>query len=193
MEVVENKSSITRDESSFEKQKVTSSHEISIWLDSYDDIFSDFDPRSFSERSLSDDFIAEAKKVSREKLLKINELKLLIPESKRNQEQESVIIKNLHANFLRHYEYLHHQSRKVKRKGILFFLIGIPFMAAASYFSFLNSTTFSYNILRIIFEPAGWFFVWTGFDHIFIISNTKEGDINFYSLLAKTKIHFLSY
>jgi hypothetical protein len=175
-----------------EKNTLPDSHEVSIWLDSYDDIFSDFDPRPYSERSLSDDFIAEAKKVSREKLLKINELNLLIPENKRNAEQESIIIKNLHANFTRHYNYLHHQSVKIKRKGILFILIGIPFMAVASYFSYLNSPLLFINVLRITCEPAGWFFVWTGFDHIFLMANTKEGDINFYSLLAKTHIHFRS-
>lgn len=174
------------------KNRLSDSHEVSIWLDNYDDIFSDFDPRPYSERSLSDDFITEAKKVSREKLLKINELNLLIPEAKRNVELETIIIKNLHTNFTRHYDYLHYQSIKIKRKGILFILIGIPFMAAASYFSYLNSPLLFFSILRIICEPAGWFFVWTGFDHIFLMANTKEGDINFYSLLAKTHIHFRS-
>jgi|ERR1017187_3751222 hypothetical protein len=193
METKEKKITKIEDTPADDMQKVAASHEVSIWLDSYDDIFSDFDPRPHSERSLSDDFIKEAKKVSREKFLKINELKLLIPEGKRNLEQESVIIKNLHANFTRHYDYLFHRSGKIRRKGILFILIGIPFMAAASYLSYLNSPTLFYNTLRIILEPAGWFFVWTGFDHIFILPNTKEGDINFYSLLAKTKIHFLSY
>ena len=193
MEVSEKKIAKKEELSSIETQRIIASHEVSIWLDSYDDIFSDFDPRPYSERSLSDDFIKEAKKVSREKFLKINELKLLIPEGKRNIEQESVITKNLHANFTRHYDYLFHQSRKLKRKGMLFILMGIPFMAVASYLSYLNSPTLLFNTLRIILEPAGWFFVWTGFDHIFILPNTKEGDINFYSLLAKTKIHFLSY
>jgi hypothetical protein len=36
--------------------------EISIWLDSYNDIFSDFDSRPFSERTVSDDFLSEVRK-----------------------------------------------------------------------------------------------------------------------------------
>ncbi len=40
---------------------------LSIWLDIYDDIFSDFDSRPFHERALSDDFIHEAKKMAKEK------------------------------------------------------------------------------------------------------------------------------
>ena len=30
---------------------------VSIWIDSYDDVFSDFDPRSYDERNISDDFL----------------------------------------------------------------------------------------------------------------------------------------
>ena len=41
--------------------------DISIWLETYDDIFSDFDPKAYSERVLSDDFLVEIRKVSYEK------------------------------------------------------------------------------------------------------------------------------
>ncbi|MEJ7738686.1 MAG: hypothetical protein WKF97_14755 [Chitinophagaceae bacterium] len=37
--------------------------EISILPSSYDDIFSDFDPNAYAERTLSDDFITQAKKI----------------------------------------------------------------------------------------------------------------------------------
>src|SRR5690349_704077 len=40
--------------------------ELSIWLDTYDDIFSDFDPRPLNERALSDDFLSEARKMARD-------------------------------------------------------------------------------------------------------------------------------
>ena len=58
-----------------EKEGINPKHEIkellektqiSLWLDDYADIFSDFDPRPFSQRALSDDFLNEAKKVVRE-------------------------------------------------------------------------------------------------------------------------------
>ena len=42
--------------------------EVSILLDSYDDIFSDFDPSEYSERALSDDFCIQAKKHSRNEI-----------------------------------------------------------------------------------------------------------------------------
>lgn len=48
-------------------QSNASRAEISIWLDSYNDIFSDFDSRPISLRSLSDDFITQVKKTQRKR------------------------------------------------------------------------------------------------------------------------------
>ena len=36
--------------------------EISFWLDSYDDLFSDFDPRPYAQKGFSEDFLDEAKR-----------------------------------------------------------------------------------------------------------------------------------
>lgn len=55
---------------------------ISLILDSYDDIFSDFDPRPFSEKALSDDFLVECKRAARDKDRSVVELKLLVPTKK---------------------------------------------------------------------------------------------------------------
>ena len=44
-----------------EKNTALKEGNISLILDSYDDIFSDFDQRDFSERSLSDDFLIECR------------------------------------------------------------------------------------------------------------------------------------
>ena len=42
-----------------ETEKLLQQSEISLLLDSYDDIFSDFDPRPYNQRALSQDFLAE--------------------------------------------------------------------------------------------------------------------------------------
>ena len=39
---------------------------IFLWLDDFDDIFSDFDPRPYSARELSDDFLDEVRKIAAE-------------------------------------------------------------------------------------------------------------------------------
>src|SRR4051812_46940136 len=82
-----------------ENKELLRKAELSIWLDTYDDIFSDFDPRPYSERALSDDFINEARKMVREKPTGTIELKLLMPSELRNNETENIIINSLHSHF----------------------------------------------------------------------------------------------
>jgi len=75
-------------------------------LKSYDDLFSDFDPRAYSERNISDDFIDELKaRISvRDKYTQIKRLVFLIPNEQyikknsfrsRNLKDEEVIKKRI--------------------------------------------------------------------------------------------------
>ena len=66
---------------------------ISLILDGYEDLFSDFDPRPYSKRTLSDDFIFECKKAVRENKVEFHnlELRLLIPKYKRKTNEEVII------------------------------------------------------------------------------------------------------
>ena len=80
--------------SSQEKRQLLQLSEVSLWVDNYDEFFSDFDPRPYSQRTLSDDFLHEAKKAVREKASGKVELTLLIPKNKRAKEIENVIKKD---------------------------------------------------------------------------------------------------
>ena len=73
--------------------------EINILLNSYNDLFSDFDPSAYPERILSDDFIIQAKTISHNKSGNNMSLRLLIPESKRNEQDEGLIIERLNSYF----------------------------------------------------------------------------------------------
>lgn len=165
---------------------------ISILLDTYDDLFSDFDPRHLSERSLSDDFTAEIRKFCREKEERVHELKLLLPPAMRNHEQETIILQRLHEYFKRNDALNLSNYKKLLKRGILFTLSGIITMLLASYISSIHSKTFLLSVLFVIFEPAGWFLVWTGFD-TFLFSSTKaKKELTFYGKLSKSKISFNS-
>ena len=76
---------------------------ISLILDSYEDIFSSFDARRHSEKALSTDFLDEAKRASRDKDSGSIELKLLIPKNKRQLGEEIIIKKRLKRHFQHHY------------------------------------------------------------------------------------------
>ena len=166
--------------------------EISLWLDTYDDIFSDFDPRPYSQRALSDDFLSEAKKASKEKTSGRIGLIFLIPSEKRNTELEGVIRRRLHEHFRKHYSLLEEEVKKVRTNGVLTALAGFFFMLVASYASLKRADSFFFNVLLVLIEPAGWFITWFGLDQVFYTSNQKKPDVEFYGKMAKCDIEFIS-
>jgi len=172
------------------KDAENAKRQISIWLDEYDDIFSDFDPRPYSERILSDDFISELKKVCREDVYEIGELHLLIPQNKHNETDEHIIVKRLHSYFKNGKIYLSSRARKTRRQAILIALSGLILILLASYISATQSNKFYLKALLVLFEPAGWFFAWTGLDDLFFASRRKRTELDFFSKMAKAKIVF---
>lgn len=178
-----------------ERQKILQISEISLWLDTYDDIFSDFDPRPYAQRALSDDFLNETKKASKEKTSGELELKFLVPKSERSFEKEGTIKKRLREHFKKHYNMLHTDVVKIRKKGLTFVLLGaiITFVATYIITIELPNLDFLIKFLFVLMEPAGWFITWTGLEHIFSARKQKEADIDFYDKMAKCKILFVSY
>lgn len=175
------------------KQLLLEKSEISLWLDCYDDIFSDFDSRPFTQRSLSQDFLGEAKRASRDKELGKIELALLIPHNLRNQSHESLIRKRLLNHFKKHKESVHSEKMKMVKEGMLFVAIGIAVMFSAVLLVYNNQENLFSKSMLIILEPAGWFFFWEGLRQVLIESRTKNADIDFYDKMSRCDIRFLSY
>lgn len=166
--------------------------DISIWLDTYDDLFSDFDPRSFSERNISDDFLNELKKVSREKDESVDELLLLIPEGQRDHEKESIISRRIHSFFRKNVHLYQQQVKSQKMNGFMYVLVAVVVMLGATYISSLKSENILMHISLIILEPAGWFLMWEGLDNLINSSRKKMPELDFYNKMSKCKIVFRS-
>jgi hypothetical protein len=167
---------------------------ISLILDHYDDIFSDFDPRPFSQRALSDDFLLEAKKASVDKPSGQIELKFMIPTVERNSTTEATIKKRLREHFKRHAEQLLTEYRKFVRQGVQLTSIGIGFMilTAIILYKYPEGNFFA-NFLIILLEPASWFLFWEGMSQVIFESKEKKPDVEFYEKMSTCEIKFLSY
>ena len=167
--------------------------EVSILLDSYDDIFSDFDPSEYSERTLSDDFIIQAKKISRSKTGNKMSLRLLLPANKRKEQEEKVIVNRLHFYFKSAHQTLKAEVKRANTRGLILTLIGIVMMIAASYISFMKPEKYHIHFLLVLFEPAVWFLLWTGLDHLVNSPNETKKDLDFYLRMTKSEIKFFTY
>jgi len=166
---------------------------ISLFLDEFDDIFSDFDPRPYQERGLSDDFISEAKKIARENKPGKLELHFLIPKAAHNLETENTIKKRLHQHFKREETLIKKATKKNIKKGFLYLLVGFILMIINSFINFQTPTTFILSLIQVCFEPASWFIVWRGFDFIFNSQVETKAEVEFHQKMAKAEIIFEVY
>lgn len=163
---------------------------ISLILDSYDDIFSDFDPRPYSVKALSDDFLLECKKAAVVKKNRI-ELRLLVHKKKRNYLEEIKIKKRLKWYFHHHFQEQEREIRKIKREGVFWFLFGALVMGLSPFL--LKYQGFFYKIIMIMAEPAGWFFFWEGLSKFFIDSKKMLPEYEFYKKMSNSDIYFHDY
>jgi hypothetical protein len=164
-----------------------------MWIDRYDDIFSDFDPRPYGERTLSDDFLNESRKMFKEKKFGKFELRILVPQNVRNLNEEAIIVKRLKR-------YFKTTERQEKKKisqtikfGIYITVIGFILMLIATFIMHLKKVNFFLDFLVILFEPAGWFAVWYGLDQIFYTASKNRKNYYFFRKIANADVVFEPY
>ena len=176
------------------ERKLLEMSEISLWLDNYDDIFSDFDPRPYSQRALSEDFLGEAKRASRDKVGGAIELKLLLAEKHRDKNTEKTIKKRLKEHFKRHHDLLEKEKAGTIKKGLIFGAVGVIMMFIATYILVnYGQTNVLESFIIILLEPAGWYFLWSGLDLITLKSKAITPDLDFYEKMVDSSTEFVSY
>jgi hypothetical protein len=163
---------------------------ISLILDSYDDLFSDFDPRPYAVRALSDDFLLECKKAAVVKKNHI-ELRFLLPSKKRNSYDELKIKKRLKEYFQKHFKEKYKEINKVRLTGLFWFIAGAVLMISAPFL--FSGSNYFFKILAIMSEPAAWFFFWEGLGRIFNNSKAEMEEYEFYKKMTNVDIFFLNY
>lgn len=180
----------------FEEEKIEEilkQSEISLWLDTYDDLFSDFDPRPFSQRAVSVDFLDEIKRASRDKASGQIELRFLIPKDLRKTSEEEQIKRRLKDHFKKHTEELVRENRQTLKRGISIGILGFVLMFFAVAIDYFIKSDLLRNIITTLFEPSGWFMMFYGFDTAFYGVNHMRPEIEFYQKMAKAEVSFVSY
>lgn len=176
------------------KQELLAQGEVSLILDTYDDIFSDFDPRPYSHRTLSQDLLVEAKyaTVSKEGTL---ELRFLIPKEKRLIEVETMIKKRLREHFLKHFHEKTVELVDIRKHGFFLIALGVlmMFLAIVFYSDLLPLHKIIKNIFIVLTEPAGWFLFWIGGEKIVYERREKLPEYMFYKKMSVAHISFISY
>jgi hypothetical protein len=176
-----------------QKQKLLQDSEISLILDFYDDIFSDFDPRPYSQRSISQDFIEEAKRAVRDLPSGQVQLKFLIPYKLRNLPTENMIKKRLKEHFAKHFAEHKISLKKTKIRGAIMAFAGVAMIFIATSIGDTESPNFLLRFIQTLLEPAGWFTAWVGLEHSFESLAEESKVKSFYETMTKAEVTFIGY
>ncbi|MCX6769219.1 MAG: hypothetical protein NT051_00885 [Candidatus Micrarchaeota archaeon] len=137
--------------------------EITITLDTYDDIFSDFDPRPFTQRALSEDFVKEINRRYLEDRRGRFVVNFTIPSSERDLKEEFIIKKRLREHFAAMVKREGETIKRTKMRGYLYIAVGMLVLLANTYvFLSLSEDHLLYQLLTIMLVPAGWYGMFTG-------------------------------
>jgi hypothetical protein len=165
---------------------------ISLALEDYEDIFSDFDPRPYSERSLSEDFLYELQRAAFNKEESGLAVTLLLPKEERNGAQEKVILERLKNHFRRHHRRLEDKRKGDVKTGAWMVALGVAFMFLATYILYEFKQTLWTAFIVVLLEPAGWFMFWEGSSLIFFKAKEVAPELGFYRKMSAAKIAFSS-
>lgn len=174
------------------KQRLDNINAISIAIDTYDDIFSDFDPRDISQRDLSEDFIIELMRRHRQTPQGKYDVLLVAPKIIEDQNAEKKIVSRLNKYF--HQKYLRYLKsiREIRLKGLLYIAAGMAILVALALLLnyFHNPNSIAFTIIGIMFTPLGWFGIWDGFSKIVDIPFKLANDTEAYKRLSKASYKF---
>lgn len=167
--------------------------EISIWLDKYEDLFSEYDESNYKNRTLSDNFLTEIRKLVHEADSANVELKFNLMADEPNLETESVIINNMHSYFEHKAKDAKSEKRNILRTGGLLSVAGFAMIT----FIIMVGHSWSSNLLfkgsEMMLDPLGWFLIWNGLDMIFVQSKKEQPHIDFNHKMANAKLTFSAF
>ena len=173
------------------EQRIKDIKEISIAIDTWDDIFSDFDPRPFDEKNLSEDFIAELKKRYRESRHGNFVINIYAPISLKDEKTEKKVTHRLKRHFKNKARYRQKEIARIRIKGVIFLVFGICFLGILTLVTYYRVfSDLAIEILGIILMPLGWFGIWEGFSKIVDTSPVFLREEIIFKKLSTASYHF---
>lgn len=164
--------------------------ELNLWLDSYDDIYSDFDSRHYLKRRVSEDFLHELRTEMKYKKKQAGDMLLLLPQEQRNETTEKIIVNSLADFFNSRFQFFRNKCRLKLNNGILLFAAGVIIMLLNTWINYRSGESFPIVFLKVLLEPAGWFLIWAAFDFLFYDFTELKKEKSFYKKLSEMHVHF---
>lgn len=174
------------------EKRLARSSQVGLSIDSYDDLFSDFDPRSYKERQLSEDFLSELRRFFFDKNPESLDVVFLIPARVRKTATENIIKRRLHIYFHKKNREVAAEVAHIRSRNLAKVAISVLLMVSTGYLATRAGQVLWMNILKVMVEPASWFLFWTSMEKLIDARRSKARELNYFRRLSECKIVFLS-
>jgi len=159
--------------------------ETTITLEGYNDIFDDFDPRPFNERSISADFV----NLLQERIRKVDfsthmTIVLTLPKRDRVEREERIIEKRLKDHFRGGTAAWKDRGRELVLESMKYIVIGLAIYVAGGL---LNSYVPALRQYMLI--PA-WFLTWRAVELLILDYPKTTAKRQFYTYMGNSMITF---
>jgi len=159
---------------------------VQIAIDTYDDIFSDFDPSPIEKRLLSDDFLNELRRRHAERHTGEFAVNFTLPKALRSEKTEVLVKKRLKDYFKGRLRNVEKERRDKLKMGALRLLVGVVISLSLLVFPELETVPVL-TVLSVLI----WYVLWSGFEEIFEVSSRLKRKQAFYSKFLKAHYTFL--
>ena len=136
--------------------------EISLIIDTYDDLFSDFDPRPFSQRELSQDFLKEMQQRYLETPQGKIQVLFTLPIDKRDATVTATAKKRIREHFELERKRLEKQIAHIRAKGVKYLLLGSLGLVIATVPLFYWPESLLLSIGSAVLTPVAWYGAFSG-------------------------------
>jgi hypothetical protein len=164
---------------------------ISLIIDTYDDIFSDFDPRPYHERVLSEDFLTEVRHRHLPHKKGGLEVRFLVPDSIRDQKVEAVIKRRLKAYFKEEEKELGKLLSDKRKIGYIYITVGALLLSSIAFVIVNYSNNLWARIFELLLAPAAWFGMWEGLSKVLDHEEIRESQFLLSRRLSESVFNFI--
>jgi hypothetical protein len=173
------------------QQRIQDLKDISIAIDSWDDVFSDFDPRPLAERTLSEDFVQELKKRYHEGRKGMLSVTICAPAALKDERTEHLVSARVKEWFSMRAAQIHHEIRRERARGVVFLLCGFVCLTMLTLLGLSRLFAQPWaEFVEIALMPLGWFGMWEGVAKLVDIDRMTLQERTLYRRLAHAGYHF---
>lgn len=164
---------------------------IEVSLDSYDEVYDDWDPSPFKRRDIEDEFNDYIYNSSEDIPLNYNiGIILHLPICKKDLKKEGMLVSALRSYYTYEVERVNKKKRNLLKRTVSYLFMSI-FLLSAGYFFVSESEMVILNVLHEGILIGGWVFLWEFFTNIFITLRDMQTEYRMLDRILCSMIKFV--